>query len=92
MEYAIQHQLHSLEAGAQGGHKFARGYIAKPTFSAHYIANEQFRTAVGKFLAEEMQYVQRDLDYLDSQSPYRASTTVMLEDERANTDVSVQDS
>ena len=91
MDYAIQHRLQSVEAGAQGSHKFSRGYTARPTYSAHYIANEQFRTAVGEFLADEMVYVQRDLDYLDSMSPYTAGTTVKLEDERANTDKAVQD-
>lgn len=71
MEFAIQHQLQTLEAGAQGGHKFARGYQAQPTYSAHYIADGQFRTAVAKFLAEETKYVRRDLDYLAFQAPFK---------------------
>lgn len=71
MDYAIQHHLQSLEAGAQGGHKFTRGYKAQPTYSAHYIANTQFRAAVAQFLADEMKYVHRDFVYLDSQSPFK---------------------
>ena len=74
MEYAIKHQITTLEAGAQGGHKFARGYQAQPTYSVHYIANEQFRTAIAKFLAEETEYVRRDLNYLAQQSPFKENT------------------
>ncbi|MCY3541862.1 MAG: GNAT family N-acetyltransferase [Gammaproteobacteria bacterium] len=85
MEYAIQHRLQSLEAGAQGGHKFARGYKAQPTYSAHYIADTQFRAAVARFLADEVKYVHRDLEYLDSQSPFRERTLSTRERIEANT-------
>lgn len=85
MEYAIQHRLQSLEAGAQGGHKFARGYKAQPTYSAHYIADTQFRAAVARFLVDEVKYVHRDLDYLDSQSPFRERTLSTRERNEAKT-------
>lgn len=85
MEYAIKTRLRSLEAGAQGGHKFARGYKAQPTYSAHYIANAQFRAAVARFLAEEVKYVHRDLDFLESQSPFRERTLSILEGDAAKT-------
>ena len=85
MEYAIQHRLQSLEAGAQGGHKFARGYKAQPTYSAHYIADTQFRFAVARFLADEVKYIHRDLEYLDSQSPFRERTLSTRERIEANT-------
>ncbi len=91
MEYAIQHWLQSLEAGAQGAHKFARGYRAQPIYSAHYIANKQFRAAVAQFLADEMQYVRRDLDYLDSQSPFKARSLSVRESNEAKTCNDVQE-
>lgn len=75
MEYAIRHNLQTVEAGAQGGHKFARGYQAEPTFSGHYIANERFRDAVAHFLEEENKFVNRDLVYLATQSPFKENST-----------------
>lgn len=91
MEYAIQHRLQSLEAGAQGGHKFARGYKAQPTYSAHYIANTQFRVAVARFLEDETKYVHRDLIYLDSQSPFKHSNDSSRENIEAKTYTDVQE-
>ena len=91
MEYAIQHRLQSLEAGAQGGHKFARGYRAEPTYSAHYIANTQFRAAVAQFLADEVQYVRRDLEYLDSQSPFKERTLSIPGSDEAKTLIDVRE-
>ena len=84
MEYAIEHQFKTVEAGAQGGHKFARGYEAQPTYSVHYLANEQFRTAIAKFLAEETEYVRRDLNYLAAQSPFKENTDVRNPTLKAN--------
>ena len=39
IDYAIAHKLERVEAGAQGEHKLARGYLPKTTYSAHFIAN-----------------------------------------------------
>jgi predicted N-acyltransferase len=39
IEYAITHKLKRVEAGAQGEHKLARGYLPHTTYSAHFIAN-----------------------------------------------------
>ena len=90
MEYTIEHRLRSIEAGAQGGHKFARGYQAQPTYSVHYISNSQFRTAIAEFLTEEMRYVRRDFDYLDSKSPFKERTALKLPDAMAWSDINVQ--
>ncbi len=48
IDYAIEHGLKRVEAGAQGGHKLARGYVPKPTYSAHWIIDPSFRKAVEK--------------------------------------------
>ena len=89
IEYAIQHRLSTVEAGAQGGHKFARGYQAQPTYSVHYLANEHFHTSVANFLAEETKSVHRDLDWLSTQSPYKDNVTLKALDQRVNSNVIV---
>ena len=39
IDYAIANKLARVEAGAQGEHKLARGYLPTTTYSAHYIAD-----------------------------------------------------
>ena len=46
-----------MEAGAQGGHKVARGYLPEATYSAHWISDPSFRDAVKRFLEDERRYV-----------------------------------
>ena len=57
IDYAIAHKLARVEAGAQGEHKLARGYLPKTTYSAHFIANPALRRAVAEYLARERAYV-----------------------------------
>ena len=71
IEFAIQHGLKHVEAGAQGQHKIARGYVPEPTFSAHWIRDASFRRAIEEFLEDERNYVQQDIDYLSSHTPFR---------------------
>ena len=49
IDYAIAHKLKWVEAGAQGEHKLARGYLPKTTYSAHFIANPALRRAIAEF-------------------------------------------
>ncbi len=63
--FAIEHKLARVEAGAQGEHKLARGYLPNTTYSAHYIADPAFRRAIDDYLARERAYVEaagRELD------------------------------
>ncbi|MHA1559860.1 MAG: GNAT family N-acetyltransferase, partial [Alphaproteobacteria bacterium] len=53
IEWALAHDLPRVEAGAQGEHKLARGYVPTPTYSAHWITDPGFRDAVGHYLAQE---------------------------------------
>ena len=53
IDAAIERGLSRVEAGAQGGHKLARGYEPVQTWSAHYIAHAGFRRAVAEFLEAE---------------------------------------
>lgn len=71
IDAAIAMGLKRVEAGAQGGHKLARGYEPVQTWSAHYIANDGFREAVAQFLARERQGVAQDRLYLGERSPFK---------------------
>ncbi|KQM97805.1 hypothetical protein ASE85_13000 [Sphingobium sp. Leaf26] len=71
IDAAIARGLHKVEAGAQGGHKLARGYAPEPTFSAHFLPNAGFRRAVADFLAAEREGVQRDRLWLAERTPFR---------------------
>lgn len=71
IDYAIAHGLPRVEAGAQGEHKLARGYEAVPTYSAHYIANAGFRSAVADFLARESQAMEREIEFLGEMAPFK---------------------
>src|SRR5499425_2145586 len=71
IEYAIAHGLARVEAGAQGEHKLARGYLPNTTYSAHYIADPGFRRAVDDYLKRERAYVESAGRELRDASPFR---------------------
>ena len=75
IEWAIEHGLSSVEAGAQGEHKVARGYEPVVTRSAHFILNEGFRRAVADFLETERAGVAAEMDWLLKDLPYRSSSS-----------------
>ena len=72
IEFAIEHGLSRVEAGAQGEHKLARGYLPSHTYSAHWIVHDGFREAVGRYLAEERTHIAEEIDYLEQFSPFKA--------------------
>lgn len=71
IEFAIDHGLKRVEAGAQGPHKLQRGYLPVPTYSAHYIPDPNFRRAVAQFLARERDMVEQKIEGLAEYSPFR---------------------
>jgi predicted N-acyltransferase len=71
VDYAIAHSLPRVEAGAQGEHKLARGYEPVPTYSAHYIANGGFRSAVSDFLERETHAMEREIEFLGEMGPFK---------------------
>jgi predicted N-acyltransferase len=71
IDYAIAHGLKRVEAGAQGEHKLARGYLPHTTYSAHFIANPALRRAVAEYLARERAYVQAAGEELAAAAPFR---------------------
>lgn len=73
IEYAIEHALKRVEAGAQGEHKLKRGYLPHPTYSVHWIADPGFKEAVARFLVEETEAVHDEIDALGDHSPFKRS-------------------
>ena len=73
IEFAIEHGLSRVEAGAQGEHKLARGYMPSHTYRAHWIVHDGFRDAVGRYLEEERTHIAEEIDYLEQFSPFKAS-------------------
>jgi len=71
IDAAIAMGLHRVEAGAQGGHKLARGYVPERTWSAHYIRNASFREAVSEFLERERAGVAQEQLWLGERTPFR---------------------
>lgn len=71
IDAAIALGLSRVEAGAQGGHKLARGYEPVPTVSAHYIVHDGFRAAVADFLERERQGTAQDRLWLGERTPFR---------------------
>ena len=71
IDAAIALGLSRVEAGAQGGHKLARGYEPVETWSAHYIVHPGFRAAVADFLDRERQGVAQDRLYLAEHAPFK---------------------
>jgi hypothetical protein len=75
IEWAIAHGLGSVQAGAQGEHKLARGYEPVITRSAHFLPNPSFRDAVAEFVATERSAIAQEMEWLRGALPYRSSSS-----------------
>src|SRR5438105_974085 len=71
-EWAIEHGLTVVQAGAQGEHKIGRGYEPVITRSAHFIPNKSFRDAIADFLETERAAIATELEWLRRDLPYRS--------------------
>ncbi|AKQ41230.1 protein of unknown function DUF482 [Aurantiacibacter atlanticus] len=71
IDAAIERGLSRVEAGAQGGHKLARGYEPIATASMHFIADPGFRQAVSDFLEQERRGVAMDRMHLSRRMPFK---------------------
>ncbi len=71
IDYAIQHGLARVEAGAQGEHKLARGYEPVTTYSAHYIAHPGLRRAVAEYLSRERAMIDQEVAALKTYTPFK---------------------
>jgi predicted N-acyltransferase len=71
LDYCIDRGLSRFEPGAQGEHKVSRGFLPTPTWSAHWLADERFSDAVGRFLEHETEGMREYMRELSEHSPYR---------------------
>ena len=71
IDAALALGLTRVEAGAQGGHKLARGYDPVRTCSAHFIADPGFRDAIADFLRREREGIAQDQLYLGERTPFK---------------------
>ncbi len=71
VEYAITHQLTRFEAGAQGEHKLARGFLPELTHSAHFLGHPALREAIDGFLRRERDHIIGIVAEYRSHSPFR---------------------
>ena len=71
IDWAIEHGLSRVEAGAQGEHKLARGYLPVTTHSLHWVGDPGFRNAVEDYLKQEREAVADENEYLTSFGPFK---------------------
>ncbi len=71
IEYAIKNKIEVFEAGAQGEHKFLRGFAAMPTYSSHFIFHEGARVAISDYLTKERNYNTGLIEDLNKKSPLK---------------------
>ncbi|HEY4586624.1 MAG TPA: GNAT family N-acetyltransferase [Brevundimonas sp.] len=72
IDFAIARGLSRVEAGAQGDHKIARGYLPSPVYSAHFIADPALRDPVARYLEQERPAVEAEMHAMTAElSPYR---------------------
>ncbi|MCC5972850.1 MAG: N-acetyltransferase [Rubellimicrobium sp.] len=71
IDWALRHGLSRVEAGAQGEHKLARGYLPVMTHSLHWIADPNFRDAVARYLRQEREAVDEEIEVLTQYGPFR---------------------
>ena len=75
IDWAIANGLQRVEAGAQGEHKLARGYLPTPVHSLHWIADPGFRGAIERYLIEERRAVDEEIEVLTAYGPFRRVDT-----------------
>jgi uncharacterized protein len=73
LAWCIQNQYQRFEGGAQGEHKMARGLLPVRTFSAHWLADPRFGSAVADFLEREGQGIGAYVDELNERNPFKSA-------------------
>ncbi|PRY86399.1 GNAT family N-acetyltransferase [Donghicola tyrosinivorans] len=75
IDWAITHGLARVEAGAQGEHKLARGYLPTVTHSLHWVRDAGFRDAITRYLTAEGAAIDEEVEILTEYGPFRKTTT-----------------
>ncbi len=76
IDYCIANNLTRFEPGAQGEHKIGRGFVPTPTWSAHYLRNQDFSQAVQRFLNQERPLMEQHCEQLHALLPFKSSDAV----------------
>ncbi len=71
IEYCLTHGLSRFEPGTQGEHKISRGFVPQPTWSAHWLSDARFASAIDRWLDRERDHVERYMDAIGAHVPYR---------------------
>ncbi len=71
LDYCIRHGLQRFDPGAQGEHKISRGFLPTATWSAHWIAHPEFRSAIADFLQHETRGIQDYIETLGEHTPFK---------------------
>lgn len=71
IEYCIANGLQRFEAGAQGGHKLSRGFLPTPTYSMHWLRHPEFSDAVERYLQQEQDGIEYQLNELNEHTPFK---------------------
>ena len=71
IDHVIAQGMRRVEAGAQGEHKLARGYMPTPTYSLHWFRDQGFSNAVKRYLKEERNAVEEEIEILTDYGPFR---------------------
>ena len=71
IEFAIKNEFHKVEAGAQGEHKIARGYLPELTYSNHLFKNDELEIAIKSYLEDEGKKIIENIEFLKTYSPFK---------------------
>ena len=71
IDYALSQQLKKVEAGAQGEHKLARGYMPAITNSMHWFLDKKFHSAVERYLNEERSIIHDQYNHILIDGPFK---------------------
>ena len=75
IDFALRTGLSRVEAGAQGAHKLARGYLPRQVHSLHHFPDPRFHDAVARYLSEERSAMEHEIDLLADMGPFRKSAS-----------------
>ncbi|MFY0678614.1 MAG: N-acetyltransferase [Neptuniibacter sp.] len=73
IDYCIEHQLERFDSGAQGEHKIQRGFEPVPTWSAHWVKEVGFNQALQRFIDEESEAMDQQIEHLKTYLPFRTT-------------------
>ena len=72
IDYCIEKGLELFEPGTQGEHKVSRGFAPQSTWSAHWLRQPEFFSAISEYLDQESQHIDSYMDAVDRRTPYKS--------------------